>query len=388
MATNKGAYKKIYWLIIVIAFACKERYTPPVLSSNKNYLVVDGIIIPGNDSTILKLSRTINISDTLVPKPEPGAQVQVVGENNDAHALIGDGTGNYVSPGLNLSTNQKYRLEILTGDGQSYQSDFVEIRQSPPIDDIGWYQDSVNNIRINVSTHDPANNTRYYKWDYVETWSFHSNYQTFFDWENGTMVQLPFDQHIYFCYRFANSSNISIASSAKLASDLVYQQPVTTVGQGSEKAAYLYSILIKQYALTKEAFEFWDNLKKTTEQLGSLFDAQPSQLQGNIHCITTPGQPVIGYVSFSSLQTKRLFIDNRDLHGWGYLPYYNDYDCGIKRVSGDSMSYYFPPGLPTIFSVIGTPTGAPPGSAYLIMPKKCVDCRVHGGTSIKPPFWP
>jgi len=388
MMIYKRTYGKIFWLIMVIAFACKERYTPPVVNANNNYLVVDGVIVPGNDSTIIKLSRTINISDTLVPKPEPGAQVQVVGENNDTHPLTYQGNGRYISTGLNLNPGQKYRLEIATGDGQQYQSDFVEAKQSPAIDNVEWNQDTALNIRINVSTHDAANNSRYYKWDYDETWTYHANYQAFFGWRNDSFVQLLPDEHVYFCYKFNSSSNISIASSAKLAGDVIYRSPIAIIGRGSEKASFLYSIIVKQYVLTKEAYAFWENMKKTTEQLGSLFDAQPSQLQGNIHCVTTPSQPVIGFVSASSIQTKRIFIDSRQVQNWGYVPYYNDFECTSIVMHSDSIHFYFPPGLPTQWWAVGTPTGAPPGSAYIIMPKKCVDCRLNGGTSIKPPYWP
>ena len=46
------------------------------------------------------------------------------------------------------------------------------------------------------------------------------------------------------------------------------------------------------YALTRDQFNYWANLKKTTEYLGTIFDAQPSQLNNNIHCLSNPSEPV------------------------------------------------------------------------------------------------
>ncbi|MEJ7664694.1 MAG: DUF4249 family protein [Hymenobacter sp.] len=56
----------------------------------------------------------------------------------------------------------------------------------------------------------------------------------------------------------------------------------------SSKLYYLYSILVRQYALTPEEFAYWDKLRKNTENLGTLFDPLPSQLSGNVHRLTMP----------------------------------------------------------------------------------------------------
>ena len=51
-------------LLVGYVFSCDKPFNPPVLSSgNLNYLVVDGFIMPGTSTTI-KLSRTLNISDS------------------------------------------------------------------------------------------------------------------------------------------------------------------------------------------------------------------------------------------------------------------------------------------------------------------------------------
>ena len=74
----------IYILLIIVTVTvagldCKEVYTPPAIKNNPFLLVVDGIVISGNDSSIITLSRTRNIADTVPSVRELSAKVSVLG---------------------------------------------------------------------------------------------------------------------------------------------------------------------------------------------------------------------------------------------------------------------------------------------------------------------
>lgn len=375
-------------VLVTLAFTCRQRYTPPVLKTNNSYLVIDGVIVPGNDSTILQLSRSIKITDTAkhLPAPEAGARVQVVGENNDVHELIADAMGRYVSPGLNLNPAERYRLDITTANGQQFLSDFVEVKQAPAIDSLTWDRDSIGNVQVYANASNAANTSAYYKWDYIETWQYHSIFNSYFDWVDHHEIFRTPAEHVYNCWTTQPSSDVVIGSTAKLKDNIVSRQPVVKVLNGTQKIWVMYSVFVKQYVLTKEAYAFWEAVKATTEQLGSLFDVQPSQLQSNIHCVSDTGQVVIGYASISSVQTKRLFINhNTQVTNWQYAPYYDDYGCAFKTIGLDEIEGYFPVNGVHFYTYIGTATG---GSGYVLMPSICADCREKGGTNIKPAFWP
>src|SRR6202035_1342987 len=94
--------------------------------------------------------------------------------------------------------------------------------------------------------------------------------------------------------------------------------PVEFIEAGSEKLSVEYSILVDQYALTQGAYQFLQEMKMNAEETGSIFDPQPSELNGNIHCLTNPAEEVIGYLSISSVQSSRIFISNSDLPSWDY----------------------------------------------------------------------
>ncbi|HWB27378.1 MAG TPA: DUF4249 domain-containing protein [Chitinophagaceae bacterium] len=386
MKPNAATYNHLLLvtLTLLAVVACRQRYQPPVASSSGGILVVDGFIVPGNDSTFILLSRTAGISDTIKPTPETGAEVKVTGEAGDEHKLFADTfAGRYISHGLNLNPAQKYRLVVVTADGRQYQSDLLTVKTCPAIDSLSWDRDSTGNAQVYVSSHDDNAQSIYYKWDYVETWVYHSSIETYFDWVDRHSVFLQPEDRFYYCWHSHNSTNVNISSTAKLGRDVVYRQPVITVKKGTEQISVKYSILVNQYVLTKEAYEFWDGLKKSNEQIGSLFDQQPTQLETNMHCTTDTSQKVVGYVSISERQTKRLFIKNIDLPGWDHVPYYTGFKCDTINANDVEMDKYFPPNGQHNYSYLGKSLGA----ENVIMKKDCVDCRVFGGTNKKPPFW-
>ncbi|MFI5161523.1 MAG: hypothetical protein ACHQHN_09605, partial [Sphingobacteriales bacterium] len=59
----------IFLCFILIAFInCRKPYQPAIVSVNHNYLVVEGVINSGSDSTFIKLSHTVKLdSKTYVP---------------------------------------------------------------------------------------------------------------------------------------------------------------------------------------------------------------------------------------------------------------------------------------------------------------------------------
>jgi hypothetical protein len=94
----------------------------------------------------------------------------------------------------------------------------------------------------------------------------------------------------------------------------VFEKKLVSYPYEASQFRWVYTINVTQYALTKEAYEYWDNLKKNTEKIGSIFDPQPFADFGNIHCISDPDEPVIGFISACSTSQKRLYIFYSQVH--------------------------------------------------------------------------
>ena len=383
--------RNVFYLLLLTLVCCKKPYNPPASSSPNSFLVVEGVINSGGLNTVVKISHTVKLNDSVGFNPVVDATVSIEGDKGYTFFLISDAGGGYNSySGLNLSSAQKYRLRIKTSDNKEYLSDYVEVKQTPPIDSIGY---KVQNglVDVYVNTHDPANNTRFYRWEYEETWQFHAKYQSVMVLDsniNQIVARRP-DQLVYDCYGDNLSSHIVLFSTEKLAKDVVFQNPLTQIPLTAEKVERRYSILVNQYAVTQDAFNFYQNLEKNSEQLGSIFDAQPSQLSGNIHSVTNPAEPVVGYVTISNVQTKRIYINHDDLPG-DVQPIY-PYDCTIDSAyysapkTGENQVQNTLINRPIDFIPV-VPIYAGPdiiGFTYSTIP--CTDCTLRGTTF--PPYW-
>jgi hypothetical protein len=303
----------------------------------------------------------------------------VEGESAGAFSLVNLGDGRYTSNQLNINSAGKYRLKIITADGKQYLSAFVAVKPTPAIDSVTWKQP--DDLTISVHTRDRQNNTRYYRWDFVETWQYTAPLFTVWGLNNRRIFVTDSNTQLYTCWISVNSTDILLGNSIQLSEDVISSLPLTTIPKNSEKALIKYSILVNQYALTREAYEYWQILQKNTQNLGTLFDPQPSQLKGNIQCVTNPGEPVIGFVSICPIQQKRIFINYAELANWpGPPPADNCGIIGIPQDPVDFLNYTF-----------DDPTYAPyyfvSGGPLILAKKICLDCTQKGGATRRPAFW-
>lgn len=367
-------------VVIITGIGCKEIYKPDIISSSNNFLVVEGVLNAGNGPTDIRLTRSFKLDDSARLRGELNAVVVVEGRDNSVRPLPGTGNGFYSSAALNLTIGQEYRVRIKTTDGKEYLSDFVVAKQTPPIDSLGWRRDD-NGLEIYVNTHDPSNNTRYYRWDFDETWEIRSYYDSEYKYVNGVVSERTRNESVYACWKYGFSNKILIGSSASLGTDNIYRAPLATFFTGDEKLDVRYSILARQYALDKRGYEFYELMRKNTESLGSIFDAQPSEQRGNFHCESNPGELVIGYLSAVTVEEKRMFIARVEIPFWNY---YQDCPEIIVLNHKDSIQDAYDGGG-SIYSAVFTPSNTI--SHYKFSRKRCVECPARGGSLVKPAYW-
>ena len=362
-------------VLLLSLIGCKKPYEPPAILSADNLLVVDGVINanPGGETSII-LSRTRRLTDTMEFVAEAGARVSIESNHNENFLLNEKPEGKYTSNPLALAAGKQYRLRIRTADGTEYESEFVSLLQTPPIDSVTWNQDQ--HVFIYVNTHDPQNNTRYYRWDFVETWEYHSVYESILEFVNGQIVFRDPANYVDRCYDSAAAPSILTSSTVRLAEDIVKDFQINRIERNSDKISVRYSILVKQYALTRKAFDYWQIVRKNAEDLGTLFDAQPAQLFGNIRNINNKNEPVIGYISGAAVQEKRIFIRRAQLEGEQNQPMCNE----IFTTPAEAVSYLKDPNISPAYNTTG--------GGVVLAKTLCVDCRTKGGTTTKPLYWP
>ena len=371
-----GTFLKIaFCFLCVMVSGCVEKYEPIPVAIDNHFLVVEGFINT-NGTTNIKLSRTIRLSDTAQPMPERGAQVIVEGGNNVFFLLQETGRGLYTSAQVSLPDWSLCRLRIVTSSGKEFLSDAIPVKPVPPIDSVFWERTEAG-VTTYVNTHDASNKTKYYLWEYQEDWEFRSTYNSGLEYINGRVVQRDLSINISRCWQTNKSSRIITATSSHLSNDVIQRVPITHIPQNSWMLGVKYSVEVKQYPLTNEGFEFWENVKRNSEQLGTIFDPLPSQTSGNIRCVTDPDEPVIGFISAGTTSVKRIFINHVDVFPWQVSN-----ACAEIFVTPDSIQIYFGDwGFVPEYEEIS------PRPGYVSSTALCIDCRFRG-SNVKPPFWP
>ncbi len=356
----------------LVVNSCIEPFSPPEVTNPGTYLVVDGFLNVSGETSRIVLSQTQAVNDDKVFEVESGATIMVDAENGESYAFQDVGNGSYELPPTDFNRDVKYRLRIKRSNGTEYESDYVVVSKTPPIDSVTYRVDPRKNaMMIYVNTHDPSNQTRFYRWNFEETYEYRMAYYSSLTRDYTTNQIVSRKDNINVCWRTLSSRDIKLGSTIKLSEDIIRDLPVNIVDIGTNKLYFGYSILVKQYGLTREAFEYWTDLAKTTQGTGSLFDPQPSQVTGNIHAKADAKELVFGYFSAAQEQRQRIFIRE----ALGSYPRCAPPDTlnFEDAFNGSAVLLYYYMGLPK--------------SGYLGTSESCADCRSQGGTTTKPSFW-
>lgn len=401
----KLGHKTILILISVFAFyTCIDPYDP-ILNRYESLLVVEGVITDQDISNTIKLSRTFQDKDNN-PVMVSDAIVNISDDKAIITSFKNVGKGIYKTDSLQFRgvPGRFYTLHIITSNGDEYKSESCVMTPVPDIDKIYFEKNEefVSNgtekdegIMIFLDSKDGEQGS-YCRWDYEETWEFKVPYPRKYAYL-GDEVVTPVPIKDY-CWKKSKSNEIIINSLSSGPSGKIIKQPVLFIATDkSDRLSIQYSILIKQYSVSKNEYDFWSNLKMVNENVGDLFATQPYPVISNIHNISNSKEKVLGYFQVSAIKEKRFFIKARDLAGLN-LPFFV-YPCErIEASPKENPWNQFKPPLTfdEIYKALTT------SGYYFVEPKysqtgflldamvftkpECADCEITG-TVTKPEFW-
>lgn len=401
-------------LVLLFFTRCKEVYLPFNNSTSGKgigVLVVEGYIC-SNGPTNVKLSRTTNLSERILI-PEENASVVIESDNNAQYPVIENAKGEYSTDSLNLTSSARYRLKIKTSNNREYTSDYRTLIPTPAIDSLSWTKVKSDGVYIYVNVNAPGNPTEYYRWEYDETWEFNSKYRTNLQYTYDilpsgekhytgmTYYHQPerildvidheiYDKSIFTCWKSQHSTSVVQATTKQLSVNKLIT-PVRHVEEDGWELSKLYSINVIQYGASKDAYDFFSVMKKNTESLGTTFDAQPSEIRGNIKCTSDSSELVIGFIEAGAVHQKRIFIDGSEFLDW----YYN-FPCRSPGkdtiITNDPYSILWYGVVQEQLPVSTQLSWVEQDYPFRIQKasfgdKYCVDCTLRG-TNVKPSFWP
>ena len=378
------------FVLAIMAIGCVSEFTATLPSNDLEILVIDGSIIENTNATFY-LSKSIPLNFPGIPEESLNINVNlfIIGSNGyKSQQATNMGRGAYSIFTGELDDNVEYGIQI-EYNGDVYQSTLSKPLRTPEIDSISWVQpQEEGDVFFRVSTHDDSGEVRFFLWSYTEDWEFTAYYQVsfFFNPGNGEFYSTDYAPYFY-CWKNSASRNFLIGSTESLSEDRIINKQLFSQNSGNDRFSLLYSVNVKQQAISKAAFEYYQNKIVLNDEMGGLFTPQPSELTGNITCITNPSKKAMGYIeAVRNTTQKRIFVSRSQLtrprifstcteitndsifillSGFGGT-IFDAYNMGFRPLEPDLMT-----GKPISWSTA-----------------TCTECTANGGSKRKPDFWP
>ncbi len=355
----------------------------------EDILVVDSRITDELKPQEVGLSRTFRLENE-GPKPETGATVSIVDDQQNVYSFSETEAGNYVSDiAFRAMSGVNYQLQITTEGGESYTSKEVSLPQVTQIDDL--YAERIVNddgeegIGIFVDSFDDSGNADFYRYEFEETFQIIAPF-----WNDQDIrvisrtppvfevVQREREERV--CYKTEFSKRIVLNETTGLNENSVERFMVNFVAPSDFKVRERYSILVKQFVQSQEAYEFFELLSDFSDLESLLSQIQPGFVTGNVTSVNNPDDKVLGFFEVTSVSEKRIFINRRDLFPRTDRPAFPA-NCTLTRIDNDNVQRIVDAvalrGLKLV--QIGT-------SGVVLVFKSCSDCTALG-SNIRPDFW-
>ena len=372
-------------ILFLLPWQCVDPYTPNLKDHDK-LLVIEGTITNAPGPYTVKISTTIGI-DYPFQQPLEGAIVILYEQGGEQEQLVETEAGTYLTSdaGIRGEVGKFYRISITTPEGQEYESGDEELLPFEPIDSVYAeferrtdpdYAYDLKGYQFFVDASIQHEENDFFLWKLTETYKFHSDLMIPFYYA-GQILPFPKPDSLYTCYKTSEVKDIYVFDAERLQNPQIRRFPFHYVDTEDRRLFLRYSLLVRQYAVSQEAFEFWNQIKKQNSGLGALYTTQPFQIRGNIHNVNDPEEAVLGYFMAAGYSEQRIFVGP---------PPGAEFHFGVCQI-GEPEIYdmrSLPRTRPSTWPIY---LGESPGGALGLPDQICVDCRLKNATIEKPDFW-
>ena len=422
-------FKSILLLMFFLTTRCIEEYDPN-LHVDVNLLTVNASIVRGHEEQRVVLTRSTPIDDTEYIAVE-NCNVFVTDDRDNTFQFEERSAGQYVAKidGSYLNTGARFKLTIITPDRKRYESDYEEIQDCPPVDNLYFNEETsyskelhhdINGLRLYLNLPALEGYTRYYRWKINETWEYRSQ-NKFIDAElvgaDSRMIVDTIDDIIeifyvpvpilfwynkpdslHYCWNHRDIRELYSTSTADLITNGRKQLPFHHVSEYDERLMHRYSCLVSQYSLNEGAYHYWHSKKVEFQESGGIYFSQPSQTASNIRNINNDQETILGYFWTSTVKQKRIFYEG---------PFILDALPGPCETEIISLYDYIGEDISDPSKFVLTNKSAFPlylearivrrfnpftlvfywDTLYSTTDRPCFDCRLKGGTILRPEYW-
>lgn len=327
-------------LSIILFASCEEYYTPP-LEEVTRVMVVDSHITNDPLQNFVRISKTRTFYSTAAVEWISGAIVELVQDNFMVVKAREDGPGYYVFPSTPVPGNN-YRLRI-SYLKDVYESDYLVMPPIPSIDSL-YTRHEVEKVYRTNAYHVPelfdqpgrqiyvsapvTPKLQYYRFNHraIIQWYYNplhlSDSSSVLIHKSAWTLPIPVgeDTSMHPLYGWISHTGDGLYNLAKpkdfSTSGAIVQHPIVALSYNP--AQYLDStvqepfnwiIILDQYGIPKESYDFHEKLNRQFSSDGSLFDPVMTQVYGNIHCKNDPDKIVLGFFDLNSYRQYRYYLN-------------------------------------------------------------------------------
>ncbi|MHA6280049.1 DUF4249 domain-containing protein [Salinimicrobium sp. CAU 1759] len=358
----------------------------------ENALVIEGNITNELSIQEIFLSRTYPLEES-GPSHEINAVVKVV-SGTDIYSFIEVEPGRYRSLEVFQAVQgRQYTLEISTLNGNQYSSQPVELPQSSGITSLYAVKttfEGETGIAILVDVTGPEATSGFYKYAFLETYKIVSPFSYSFDVEviDGEFVEIPKTREETVCYTTEASKEVLLANTNLQSGNDLEAYLIKFMGRRNYRTAHRYSILVRQFSISEEAFSYYETLKDFSESENLFAQNQLGLINGNVYSVNDPDEPVVGIFSVAGVSSKRIFFNFEDFYKRQEFIPSAHVECEVllpptatvaqRNALGEQLRI-------GDLKYLGYEK-ALPANIYRFIKAGCVDCTLYGSNTA-PEFW-
>jgi hypothetical protein len=334
---------KTRWVILFIFLsACVDQinFNVPLTQS---LIVAEGTIYDTPGPYTVRLSKSISINaDSTYRDPMPGAKIKLYDDQGNEEDLTESSPGTYMTGGkIQGQVGHAYYINIVTENGQVYQSDPDTLNPVGEVQDIKYQFEARDITSGNISTKADvfhiyidadAGTNNFVRWRYTGTFRVQTHPDLHLTFSDGYWLKTPLPCSGVIVTPALGGGDLTQVAPCTCCScwvnlyepepHLSDQQyvvnhqfrnvPVGDVPVNSNTFTDKFMVLVEQMSLTENAYTFFNLIKAQKVGATSLFQPPSGKVIGNIKAVNALS-PIAGIFWATSVKSKYIFIQKSDV---------------------------------------------------------------------------
>lgn len=370
-------------ILLVLGFSCVSPYEADI-EDEPTLISIEGSLIKGEEEQRVLVSTTASLDYPLF-YPVRGCDVTLLDEFDNAYSYTEVSGGIYTVsiPDEELLIGRYYKLRVISGEGVVYESDYEMLNSGVEVDSLYYeIEDKVDNVsgepytglQFYLDVKAGEDESRYFRWRIDETYEYESFAPISYYYldESHTPIYPADAWEVYTCWMEGEISGLFQSSTMNLSQNEKKRIDLNYVSALTERLRIKYSLQVRQYTLSENAYEYFEQNRLSTEEGEGLYTRQPRQPITNFMNVDDDSERVLGYFWVSTQTSKRIFV-----------PRIMEMD-----VSAEECAYW---------EYSDLEDGEGPFPIYLYddvnngklytSSRECFDCTRRGGTNVEPEYW-